>query len=153
MRNEKGKVKRNHGKKEGPREEALILLDICVDRQQTNYCRKEKHPIGCFESRFFIFLSTPRKKTAQANFQSNDLSTPYIDLTFSSPNGSVNLGQSLIMPDRLKLGVGLKEVQIFLVYKQTRNITNSCCISRVIQIQGVSHHWAAENFYFNDKLL
>ena len=33
MRNEEGKVKRNHVKKEGPREEALILLDICVDRQ------------------------------------------------------------------------------------------------------------------------
>ena len=35
---------------------------------------------------------------------------PDIDLTFSLHTGYVNLGQSSIMPDQLKLGVGLKKV-------------------------------------------
>ena len=61
-------------------------------------------------SNFLRFLSTPRKQTVKAKLQSNGPSKPYKDLTFSSHNGSVNLGQSSIMPDQLKLGVGLKEV-------------------------------------------
>ena len=67
-------------------------------------------------SNFFKFLSTPRKQTGQAKFQSNGLSTPDIDLTFSSHNGSVHPGQSSTIPDQLKLGVSLKEAYIFLVY-------------------------------------
>ena len=49
-------------------------------------------------SHFFKFLSTSEKPIVQAIFWSKASSTPHLDLTYSSHNGSVHTRQSPCMP-------------------------------------------------------